>query len=36
MEVFLKNLKKEKNNFKLEPFTLSVDYQKNFSVALHI
>ena len=36
MEVFLKNLKKEKNHFKLESPALSVDYQKSFSVALHI
>ena len=36
MEVFLKNLKKEKNNFKIKPLTLSVDYQKSFGVALHI
>jgi hypothetical protein len=36
MEVFLKNLKKEKNHFKLESPILSVDYQKSFSVALHI
>jgi IS30 family transposase len=36
MEVFLKNLKKEKNHFNLESPILSVDYQKSFNVALHI
>ena len=36
MEVFLKNLKKKKNHFKLTSPILSVDYQKSFSVALHI
>ena len=36
MEVFLKNLKKEKNHFKLGSPLLNIDYQKSFSVALHI
>ncbi len=36
MEVFLKNIKKDKNYFNPESLHLSVDYQKTFGVALHI